>query len=198
MTTWLFGEGGGRPGRYLRPYMAHEARRHLAHPTVFTADGHPGAAFWDPPGSWKTPIRSMLPLAPVMVRGIGPRLIRAVRGLNRLEQAHETHPDHYYLAVLGTRPDRQGEGIGTALMQPVLTICDRDGVGAYLESSKESNVPFYRRHGFEVVGEVAFPGGPTLWRMWRDPGRRTRPDERDARRSDPPLHRPTSRPPSRR
>ncbi len=28
---------------------------------------------------------------------------------------------------------------------------------------------FYRRHGFEVVGEVTFPSGPTIWPMWRDP-----------------------------
>jgi ribosomal protein S18 acetylase RimI-like enzyme len=86
-----------------------------------------------------------------------------------MEKAHAEQPDHYYLAVLGTHPDQQGRGVGSALMAPVLAKCDAEGVGAYLESSKESNVPFYERHGFAVVGEVTFPSGPTIWPMWRDP-----------------------------
>ncbi|MDP1821280.1 MAG: GNAT family N-acetyltransferase [Acidimicrobiales bacterium] len=86
-----------------------------------------------------------------------------------MEKAHRRHPEHYYLSVLGTAPDRQGEGVGSALMAPVVARCDEEGIGAYLESSKEANIPFYRRHGFEVVEELQLPSGPGLWPMWRDP-----------------------------
>ncbi|MGK2947713.1 MAG: GNAT family N-acetyltransferase [Acidimicrobiales bacterium] len=165
---WLFGQEHPRPAPYLRTFLAHEGRRHLAHRTVYTVDGHPGAAYWDPPGHWKTSMLSTLRLTPLMLRGMGRRSVAALRGLARMEQAHAQHPEHYYLAVLGTRPDHQGRGVGAALMAPVLARCDADGIGAYLESSKESNVPYYRRHGFEVVGEVTFPGGPTIWPMWRE------------------------------
>jgi len=55
-------------------------------------------------------------------------------------------------------------------MRPVLEHCDADGLPCYLESSKQRNVPFYRRHGFEVVEEVHLPGdGPPIWTMWREP-----------------------------
>jgi len=35
-------------------------------------------------------------------------------------------------------------------MIPILEHCDSEGMPAYLESSKESNIAFYRRHGFKV------------------------------------------------
>ena len=68
-----------------------------------------------------------------------------------------------------TDPDHQSKGLGSAVMKPVLDRCDAEGVGAYLESSKEQNVPFYRRHGFEVIEEAHLPEGPPLWLMWREP-----------------------------
>jgi ribosomal protein S18 acetylase RimI-like enzyme len=169
VMCFVFGDAAPRPQRYSRPFIAHEGRRHLRHGTVYTADGHPGAAYWDPPGRWKTPLLSLLQLLPLLARGAGPRLPAALRGLARMEAIHGEQPEHYYLAMLGTHPDHQGRGVGSALLAPVLDRCDAEGVGAYLESSKESNIPFYRRHGFEVVGEVAFPGGPPMWPMWRDP-----------------------------
>jgi len=169
VMQWLFGDAPPRPVKYLRPFFAHEGRRHLKHPTVYTADGHPGAAYWDPPGHWKTSYLGMIGLVPTMVGGMRRRLLKALSGLDKMEKAHAEHPAHYYLAVLGTHPDHRGEGIGGALMAPVLTECDTQGTGAYLESSKASNVPYYQRHGFEVVGEVTFPDGPTVWPMWRGP-----------------------------
>jgi hypothetical protein len=41
---------------------------------------------------------------------------------------------------------------------------------AYLEASSPRNIPFYRKHGFQVIVEFAFgPGGPPLAAMWRSP-----------------------------
>ena len=75
-----------------------------------------------------------------------------------VESRHPSLP-HYYLGGLGTDPQWQGRGLGSAVLGPVLEICDRDGVPAYLESSKETNIGFYGRHGFEVTDEVSVPDG---------------------------------------
>ena len=82
------------------------------------------------------------------------------------------HPErpHWYLSGIGTDPPAQGSGVGSALMRSQMARCDAAGEAAYLESSKERNVPFYERHGFRVSGELTVPGGgPTLWLMWRNP-----------------------------
>ncbi len=135
---------------------------------VYTTADVSGGALWAEPGRWRLPITSVLGSAPTMVRTLSWRVPRGLRTLSVIEKVHPTEP-HWYLAVLGTDPSRQGRGVGSALLAPVLDECDRDGIGAYLESSKESNIAFYARHGFEVTEEIRLPGGPPVWGMWRDP-----------------------------
>ena len=169
VMTWLLGERPGPRLRRLRRYFASEARRHRRHGQVLVSDGHQGASFWDPPGLWKTTWIQMLRAAPMMVGAIGPRVPRAIKALDLIERAHPREP-HWYLAVLGTDPAHQGQGVGAALVAPVLAQCDAQGLGGYLESSKEQNVPYYRRFGFVVTGQIDLPRGPSIWPMWRDPG----------------------------
>lgn len=156
--------------RGLRAFFrAQLSRDLLPFGRVFTTGDRSGAALWAPPGKAVPQglpvLLSLLSIAPYVV---GRTLPRTMRSLARITSVHPREP-HWYLAVLGTDPPCQGRGIGSSLLQPVLARCDAEGTRAYLESSKESNVPFYRRHGFEVTGEVRLPGGPPVWTMWRDP-----------------------------
>ena len=123
-----------------------------------------GAALWAAPDRWEAPGREQL-RALLLVNH---RAIHNVIGFNRVERLHPGEP-HLYLSVLGVDPALQGQGIGSRLLAPGLERCDREGIGAYLESSKEANVAFYARHGFRVTREMNFPRGPKLWLMWRDP-----------------------------
>lgn len=41
-------------------------------------------------------------------------------------------------------------------------------VGCYLETQRRSNIPFYRRFGFEEIGELSLPRSPSVWQMWRE------------------------------
>lgn len=144
-------------------------RQNLAHDETWTVEGLAGAALWAPPGKWRLGLREVLKSLPTSVRILGRGLPRALQVLRTIEAAHPPG-DHYYLGALGTAKSAQGKGVGSAVLGPVLERCDREGVGAYLESSKADNVPFYNRHGFEVTRQITLPGGgPPIWLMWREP-----------------------------
>ena len=143
--------------------------QHMPHGACYTDTDRAGGALWDPPGHWQMSVRQIIQGSPKLIGAFGLNVPRALRVLSTVERQHPRAP-HWYLAVLGTEPIHQGKGIGSALLRPVLERCDRDGTPAYLESSKKSNIAFYRRHGFEVTGEIPLPGGgPPVWPMWRDP-----------------------------
>lgn len=96
-----------------------------------------------------------------------------VESIARLtEDIHPSGPAHAYLWMIGVAPERQGEGLGTALIASVLDRCDRDGLPAYLEASSERSKGLYERLGFACTGRVLhLPDGPRMWPMWREPRR---------------------------
>ena len=168
--SWMVPDDDRR--RRVGPYgfKAWLEKIYLPKGNVYTDADRKAAALWAPPGKWKMSVGVQVRLAPAMVRIVGlKRLPLIMKGLAMMDKHHPDDRPHWYLAVLGTDPEYQGKGLGSAVMKPVLDRCDEDGLGAYLESSKEANIPFYRRHGFEVTGEVQLPEGPPLWPMWRDP-----------------------------
>jgi ribosomal protein S18 acetylase RimI-like enzyme len=162
------------PDRERRQRLFFELELHHLVPErreVWMSEDGSAAAFWGPPGLWSVPMRTVVREAAPMMRVFGRRMQLALRYLLRVEHKHPGKPPHWYLEVIGTVPDRQGQGLGSAVMRPILALCDRDGVGAYLESSSERNRALYERHGFRVTDTFAMPGGgPTIRCMWRNPG----------------------------
>ncbi|MFI7395539.1 MULTISPECIES: GNAT family N-acetyltransferase [Streptomyces] len=83
---------------------------------------------------------------------------------------HPTGRAHEYLWMIGVLPGRQGEGLGTALIESVLDRCDRERLPAYLEASSARGKALYERLGFEFTGRALdLPDGPRMWPMWREP-----------------------------
>jgi len=156
--------------KLLERFHAARLRQLLGEREVWTNPELSSVALWAPPGRWKTTPREDLSLARP---GLHPRLLAraplVIAGLLGLERRHPRDPPHWYLAMLATDPDAQGQGHGSAVLSPILKQCDTDGVAAFLESSKERNIDFYARHGFQVTHELRMPRGPKLWAMWRNP-----------------------------
>ncbi|WP_420628205.1 GNAT family N-acetyltransferase [Candidatus Leptofilum sp.] len=129
-----------------------------------------GGTLWLPPGVKKfIPVWNSVDIAASMIWHGG--LYTPLRGMgvdDALADKKPTEP-HYFLFAIGVRPALQGQGIGTKLMQVGLEQADSERKPAYLESSKESNIPFYNQFGFEVVEKIdPGKGCPALWLMWRE------------------------------
>ena len=142
---------------------------------VYTTSGSvEGAALWIPPGKYPQNLVEMmvsgLMLVPLRFGWSG--FARVMASLSHHERLHkrDVPPRHWYLSTLGVDPPSQGKGIGSALIRPVLEQADAEGLFCYLETEKERNLVFYRRHGFEVAAEDDLPrGGPHFWTMTRKP-----------------------------
>jgi GNAT superfamily N-acetyltransferase len=133
------------------------------HGTAYVSADLCGAALWLPPG----------------VQPNGEALERVFRDtadrehlddlLATFEKMEKFHPReaHWYLPQIGVEPNAQGKGLRAELMRHALARCDQEGVPAYLEASKPQNIPFYRRYGFEVIGEIQVGSAPLVTPMLR-------------------------------
>ena len=141
-----------------------------AHGAIYTDPEIRAAAVWQAPSPPKASRAGELLTALSMMTALRSASRRGLQLSRVVARSHPRVP-HWYLGILGTSPDYQGKGIGSTVLAPILEHCDADGLPAYLESSKQRNIPFYERHGFSVTAELYVVGGPTLWPMLREPRR---------------------------
>jgi ribosomal protein S18 acetylase RimI-like enzyme len=169
VAVWICASNPLR-ARLLETLYSARLRQLLLHEGVWTNADHASAAVWVAPATGQPSVR---PTAALMRCLLNPsltvRLPLLAVGFRAMQRTHPRNPPHWYLSLLGTDPDAQGHGFGSAVLRPVLERCDLDGVGAYLESSKPRNIDFYARFGFRTMGELRLPYGPKMWPMWREP-----------------------------
>lgn len=132
--------------------------------TAYRSDDFGGVALWLPPGVAPDEEGLGQVLAEHVDEAMQPQVFAV------MEQVGAGHPEapHWYLPAMGVDPIRQGSGIGSSVMDHSLGHCDRTCGLAYLESTNPANIPFYLRHGFEVVAEIGVDGSPVLTRMLRE------------------------------
>jgi GNAT superfamily N-acetyltransferase len=137
----------------------------FSHRTAYYVDGYAAAALWLPPGT--LPDDDML--SSIFQRSVSEQRQRDVIAVfDQMGHYHPSEP-HWHLPLMGVDPLKQSKGFGSALMQNALVQCDRDNKLAYLESSSPRSVPFYKRHGFDVLGTIQLGTSPPIFPMLRRP-----------------------------
>ncbi len=128
---------------------------------VYGNEDASAVAVWLPPGQTTVSAPRMLRVgmgAMPFKAGLGATK-RFVAAMSATEGLHEAvEGPHWYLVAVGTRPARQGQGLGGALLEVGTAQADAAGLPCYLETGTDANVAFYSRRGFEVISEAVVEG----------------------------------------
>ncbi len=139
---------------------------------VVEVDGSVAAvAAWRPPQIPEGhPVLESLPSVPGVVTAVvGPE--RAAHVFATLGRTAGLAPAETatYLHLLAVRPDQQGRGLGSLLVNRGLAAADERGLTAWLCTAEQRNVVLYERLGFVGVGDVPLDDAATLRAMHRAP-----------------------------
>jgi ribosomal protein S18 acetylase RimI-like enzyme len=129
------------------------------------ADGFAGSALWLPPGAQM----DEQPIISIFEQTLSQhKLADTLATMEQMDHFHP-HEPHWYLAIIGVDPARQGQGLGASLLRHKLDLCDREHAPAYLESTNPKNISLYQRHGFELLGTIQAGEAPPMYPMLRKP-----------------------------
>jgi GNAT superfamily N-acetyltransferase len=166
VCRWLIPDGTDRRAAfpaYFRLYLEHAIEDGI----VETTPSRDAAALWipgdgptEPPGSYKEQLAAIT----------GPHLDRFLAFDQQLDNHHPAGVFHEHLAILAVRPDRQGQGTGTALLDARHAVLEDQGIPAYLEASDERTRRLYLAHGYaDRGGPIDLAGKVRMYPMWRQP-----------------------------
>ncbi len=177
MITWLMPDDAHR--RIALPiFMSVSVRWGLLMNEVFgIGDPLSGVAIWAPPGMASVDLDPADAIVHYREAATAMGAEAEARYDRFLAEQHAVRDREmglrtWYLAWLGVDRAQQRSGAGASLLQDMFARLDPIGDDTYLETEKAANVPYYRRHQFEVISEGAISsGGPPFWTMRRNPGR---------------------------
>jgi GNAT superfamily N-acetyltransferase len=167
-SRWLIADPATRreifPG-YFRILIEHA----LASGVIHTTPDRTAAALWIPVG--EDGPSQPLDYDARLAAATRPWTSRFLAFDAALDRHHPAGIPHHHLAILAVRPQRQGQGTGTALLRAYHQTLDHDTrVPAYLEAADFRTRQIYLRHGYILRSNAPFylpDGGPPMWPMWR-------------------------------
>ncbi|MHA2393045.1 MAG: GNAT family N-acetyltransferase [Promethearchaeota archaeon] len=132
-----------------------------------------GIALWVPSEfSYITPKRSKECGDEVFFYMLGKKYLERLSITSFANEIHEkliTEP-HMYLMTIAVDPKLQRRGFGRKLLTPMLEYLDDNNLKCYLDTNKESNIPFYQSFGFRILKKFEIEKTGILnWSMLRDP-----------------------------
>nr|VFK29078.1 MAG: Acetyltransferase (GNAT) domain-containing protein [Candidatus Kentron sp. MB]VFK30935.1 MAG: Acetyltransferase (GNAT) domain-containing protein [Candidatus Kentron sp. MB]VFK75729.1 MAG: Acetyltransferase (GNAT) domain-containing protein [Candidatus Kentron sp. MB] len=135
------------------------------HKTAYHLHDFAGVTLWRPPGvePEKKEIVSLLQRA--VPRDLQNDLFNLFGQTGR----YRPNKPYWHLSFIGIDPNRQHRGLGSRLIEHTLLTCDHDKKPAYLNASNPWLIPFYQRHGFQLLDTIQAGSSPPIFPMLRKP-----------------------------
>jgi len=174
MFTFYFPDPQRRT-RYLPWYFKNILRTALRYGAVNTTPDVSGVIFTLPPGHTKISIWEYIQCGFLLTS-----FMLGFRNYKRSMECEDfvgatqielmKNRPHYYLWGLAVDPRQKAQGIGAALMQPLLAQANTQKMPIYLETHDEKNVRYYQKHGFDLLYTTCIPKYQLpIWCMLREP-----------------------------
>ena len=164
VERWLYPEASAYLAHFGR-FVEAFAGRAFATRSAWGIDDLSAVSLWSPPGTQLTDET----LIDVLTRTVAPsKHADMFAVVEQMDAAHPSYP-HWYLALLGVDPSRQGLGLGSRLLEAGLRTVDAEHQPAYLETPNPHSVALYERFGFVVSGRVQAGSCPPMVSMVRAP-----------------------------
>lgn len=123
---------------------------------IFLTEDKKGCALLILPDKKKTTIKSILLDAKFALTCLG--LSNIKKAMKREAKIKQVHPNGllYYLWFIGVDAANQNKGIGSQLLQDVISEGQKQNRTICLETSTLKNVPWYEKFGFSIYHEFDF------------------------------------------
>ena len=83
-------------------------------------------------------------------------------------KCQKMYPDKYlHLYIIGVLPEKQGSGLASLLLDPIIEKAKKDNIPVFLETASEKNIGIYKKKGFIAYGKI-YESGITLTLMKKD------------------------------
>ena len=121
---------------------------------VFLSDNKKACALVLYPDKKKTTLKSILLDVKLILSCVGIGNIK--KALGRESKIKKLQPKElmYYIWFIGVDPAHQNSGIGTELLNQIITDSIQKKRPIYLETSTLKNIPWYKKFGFDVYNEL--------------------------------------------
>jgi GNAT superfamily N-acetyltransferase len=160
-TNYILGSAGNRATK-LKRLMAYAFEYGMVKGNVEISDDGNAAAIWKNRHSGTMSVH-LLVESILFLLTYGPSGLQRISAMEKRIAAF--YPDNVsfnYLWILGTDPQQQGKGYGSAILTKAIREQELNKIPLYLETSSEANVKYYERKGFSLYHSIVLDSATSL------------------------------------